>query len=111
MEKDGRWRFPLWVSFGVFILVSASILIVEALVGVGVMIAMTEAGIPSQIMLPVLVLAMIVVACVLSQMIYFGLRESRVEYDGEHCLSCGYNLTGNVSGVCPECGEPLPRKE
>jgi hypothetical protein len=21
-----------------------------------------------------------------------------------HCLECGYNLTGNVSGVCPECG-------
>ncbi len=22
-----------------------------------------------------------------------------------HCQSCAYNLTGNVSGVCPECGE------
>ena len=22
-----------------------------------------------------------------------------------HCRSCGYDLTGNVSGVCPECGE------
>jgi hypothetical protein len=21
-----------------------------------------------------------------------------------HCHHCGYNLTGNVSGVCPECG-------
>lgn len=21
------------------------------------------------------------------------------------CVHCGYNLTGNVSGVCPECGE------
>jgi hypothetical protein len=21
-----------------------------------------------------------------------------------HCGQCGYNLTGNVSGVCPECG-------
>ena len=21
-----------------------------------------------------------------------------------HCHKCGYNLTGNVSGVCPECG-------
>jgi hypothetical protein len=20
------------------------------------------------------------------------------------CLQCGYNLTGNVSGICPECG-------
>ena len=23
-----------------------------------------------------------------------------------HCQKCGYNLTGNVSGVCSECGEP-----
>ncbi len=25
------------------------------------------------------------------------------------CLECGYNLTGNVSGVCPECGTPVHR--
>ena len=24
-----------------------------------------------------------------------------------HCQSCGYNLTGNVSGRCPECGETI----
>ena len=24
-----------------------------------------------------------------------------------HCQRCGYNLTGNVSGVCPECGRML----
>lgn len=23
------------------------------------------------------------------------------------CPACGYNLTGNVSGVCPECGKPI----
>ncbi len=23
-----------------------------------------------------------------------------------HCQHCGYDLTGNVSGRCPECGEP-----
>ncbi|UCG17088.1 MAG: hypothetical protein JSV19_03465 [Phycisphaerales bacterium] len=23
------------------------------------------------------------------------------------CRRCGYDLTGNVSGVCPECGEPV----
>jgi hypothetical protein len=23
------------------------------------------------------------------------------------CQRCGYNLTGNVSGRCPECGNPL----
>jgi uncharacterized paraquat-inducible protein A len=24
------------------------------------------------------------------------------------CVKCGYDLTGNTSGVCPECGTPLP---
>lgn len=25
-------------------------------------------------------------------------------YPKGHCCQCGYDLTGNVSGVCPECG-------
>ncbi len=24
-----------------------------------------------------------------------------------HCQHCGYNLTGNQSGTCPECGEAV----
>lgn len=24
--------------------------------------------------------------------------------DVKRCRECGYNLTGNVSGICPECG-------
>ena len=24
--------------------------------------------------------------------------------DAGRCTRCGYDLTGNVSGVCPECG-------
>ncbi len=27
-----------------------------------------------------------------------------------HCLRCGYNLTGNVSGICPECGTVIARQ-
>ncbi len=25
-----------------------------------------------------------------------------------HCQACGYDLTGNVSGKCPECGAVVP---
>jgi hypothetical protein len=28
-----------------------------------------------------------------------------LERRGSHCQKCGYDLTGNVSGRCPECGE------
>ena len=27
------------------------------------------------------------------------------------CQYCGYNLTGNVSGICPECGKPIEREK
>jgi hypothetical protein len=27
-----------------------------------------------------------------------------------HCNQCGYSLTGNTSGVCPECGTPVAGK-
>jgi len=23
------------------------------------------------------------------------------------CLKCAYNLTGNTTGICPECGTPM----
>jgi hypothetical protein len=28
-----------------------------------------------------------------------------------HCHECGYNLTGNASGVCPECGTAVRSKQ
>lgn len=28
-------------------------------------------------------------------------------YPPGHCIQCGYNLTGNVSGTCPECGNVM----
>ena len=36
-------------------------------------------------------------------------RRTRV-YDSGYCSVCGYNLTGNQSGVCPECGESVRRQ-
>ena len=27
------------------------------------------------------------------------------------CLKCGYDLTGNISGVCPECGTAVEQPE
>jgi hypothetical protein len=34
----------------------------------------------------------------------------RHRYRPGHCRTCGYDLTGNVSGVCPECGTPFNPK-
>jgi len=35
-----------------------------------------------------------------------GLRQRR-RGASDRCRNCGYNLTGNTSGICPECGTPL----
>ncbi len=36
-------------------------------------------------------------------------RDRRRRIPPGHCQSCGYNLTGNTSGICPECGTPIPK--
>jgi len=36
-------------------------------------------------------------------LVYFRRRQC---IRGSRCTVCGYDLTGNTSGVCPECGTP-----
>lgn len=35
-----------------------------------------------------------------------GARREDLKRALGYCQSCGYNLYGNVSGICPECGTP-----
>lgn len=39
-----------------------------------------------------------------------GQREAARMGRGQ-CTACGYDLTGNVSGVCPECGSAIASGE
>lgn len=41
-----------------------------------------------------------------ARLAYRWIARPRPRPAGARCKSCGYNLTGNVSGVCPECGAP-----
>jgi hypothetical protein len=34
-------------------------------------------------------------------------RDTQARRASHRCGQCGYDLTGNVSGVCPECGTPV----
>ena len=38
-------------------------------------------------------------------------RVQRFREEQGLCLDCGYNLTGNVSAICPECGQPIPETQ
>lgn len=42
-----------------------------------------------------------------ARLIYAKLRWRRVIDGNCTCLECAYDLTGNVSGRCPECGTPV----
>ena len=46
-------------------------------------------------------------AYIITRYVYTVVRWKRVPDEGPICAACGYNLTGNLSGVCPECGEPI----
>ena len=32
------------------------------------------------------------------------LSTKRIRGKGKPCVNCGYDLRGNTSGICPECG-------
>jgi len=34
-------------------------------------------------------------------------RRQRWRSRASQCINCGYNLTGNASGICPECGRAI----
>jgi hypothetical protein len=46
-------------------------------------------------------------SAVLGMLIGFIFVPKRYRRQTGLCQKCGYNLTGNTSGVCPECGEKI----
>jgi hypothetical protein len=48
------------------------------------------------------------VSILLSVACLFAARRKHRPDPTPRCIDCGYNLTGNTSGVCPECGRAVP---
>lgn len=46
---------------------------------------------------------------ILEHAVNFRARRQRRRIEQGLCVRCGYSLTGNVSGVCPECGSATLR--
>jgi hypothetical protein len=42
--------------------------------------------------------------------VMWTVRQKGRRTDEGKCTSCDYNLTGNTSGVCPECGTAVTNK-
>jgi hypothetical protein len=49
----------------------------------------------------------VAVTSVLPLLFFHDARKRRRRRLSHRCERCGYNLTGNASGVCPECGDPV----
>ncbi|MBU0718943.1 MAG: hypothetical protein KJ749_11895 [Planctomycetes bacterium] len=47
-------------------------------------------------------------ALIFAALVWYRVLRSRRRRNRNDCTKCGYNLTGNLSGVCPECGHALP---
>jgi hypothetical protein len=68
---------------------------------------------PSRAMLVAFGIGMLALLIVGAASMAFAIYASREQHrrlsnsDPGVCVSCGYDLTGNVSGVCPECGTKL----
>jgi len=50
----------------------------------------------------------LLVVAVPTNLLWF--RDARRRFPPGHCPYSGYNLTGNQSGVCPECGKTIDSK-
>lgn len=44
-------------------------------------------------------------------LVFFRSKRTRMPVENVPRCACGYCLTGNVSGICPECGRILPQLE
>ncbi len=76
--------------------------------GVYVLLAITA---PNELRGPLLLAPILLIfgtSFVGAVLVGFWIRTVRgAGYPAGCCKGCGYNLTGNTSGVCPECGEKI----
>jgi hypothetical protein len=50
----------------------------------------------------------VIVSCTTLAPLLWVWRRARRRRHKNGCPTCSYNLTGNTSGVCPECGKSIP---
>jgi hypothetical protein len=66
----------------------------------------------SELMAWIFVATCIAVLAYIPARVLYVLTAFRLDVDETpYCHRCSYNLTGNISGVCPECGEPIPDEQ
>lgn len=106
-----RERLPQWAAIAVMIPISALLLaLCDALVWL--LLSILADALESLVPLVLIHIVFLGLAAVFARkparFIYELLRWSYLEISELQCGRCMYDLSGNMSGVCPECGEPIP---
>ena len=93
-----------------YILMKIVLAIVIAIIAIAVMLLTCCIGalpyVSSVVLLPLLVFARSYPLCFLEQLGDGWGFFTEADW-ARYCARCGYDLQGNVSGVCPECGTPV----
>ncbi len=64
-------------------------------------------GIAEDVTIAFLIAFIVILSYLASRLLYACMICRRVLDETPRCDCCGYNLTGNRSGRCPECGTPI----
>ena len=67
-------------------------------------------GIAEDVTIAFLIAFIVILSYLASRLLYACMIFQRVLDETPRCDCCGYNLTGNRSGRCPECGTPFDEK-
>ena len=99
-------RLPSWVSVAIAVLSFLLFCEVGGLLAVLLFSESNPSSTPGVLaaMTMIVFSAPIAVALFLARRVYLRLRWRLVPDETPCCQSCGCNLTGDLSGVCPECG-------
>ncbi len=96
---------------GVAAVLSLSAIVPQITAGIGrqtwIDAAIDEAGLPVGLVLSLALGLVLSLSYALGRLVYAMLQWKRVAMPDGHCDDCDYDLTGNTSGVCPECGRQL----
>ncbi len=98
LERAGIYRFWAGTLAGLFFAPVLPMMIIEALWSapspmLAILLQVSGAG-----------LGFLAVVVLCRRSIQRSLRQQLRARGEAVCLRCGYDLTGNVSGACPECG-------